>query len=103
MQPAPQGPIRAVSPFLPHHQHPLLRVVIAMVVITAIAALVAYLVTRLTNRHPSLQPVVAPVGPLMPDAALTQLRLRYARGEVSRTDYLQATADLGGATSEPPP
>jgi hypothetical protein len=43
-----------------HHQHPLLRVVIAM---------------------------------------LVQLRLRYARGEVTRTDYLQAATDLGAAPS----
>jgi hypothetical protein len=38
----------------------------------------------------------APAGPPVHDAALEQLRLRYARGEVSRTDYLQAATDLGG-------
>jgi uncharacterized membrane protein len=43
------------------------------------------------------------------DDALTVLRLRYARGEVSREEFLRASEDLGapspaGATSpEPPP
>ncbi len=29
------------------------------------------------------------------DEALAELRLRYARGEISRDEYLQAAADLG--------
>jgi putative membrane protein len=35
------------------------------------------------------------------DQALEALRLRYARGEVTREEFLQASEDLGGAT--PPP
>lgn len=47
-----------------------------------------------------------------PDGALEELRLRYARGEMSREDYTQRLADLGGdpaargpatAASEIPP
>lgn len=46
-----------------------------------------------------------------PDGALEELRLRYARGEMTREDYTQRLADLGGrpaagsatATSEPTP
>ena len=42
------------------------------------------------------------------DPALTALRLRYARGEVSRDDYLRIAADLGDVdalsrTPAPPP
>jgi len=45
------------------------------------------------------------------DGALEELRLRYARGEMTREDYTQRLADLGGrpaagsatATSEPTP
>jgi putative membrane protein len=89
---------------LQNHHHPLLRVVIAMVVIAALAALVAFLVVRFANRRGRLQPMTAaPAGPPVHDAALEQLRLRYARGEVSRTDYLQAVADLGGRPPEPQP
>lgn len=85
-----------------HHQHPLLRVMIAMVVIIAIAALVAYLAVRITSRRLSPLPAVVPAGAPSQDAALQQLRLRYARGEISRTDYLQAAADLGAPMSPPP-
>jgi putative membrane protein len=31
------------------------------------------------------------------DQALDELRVRYARGEVDRTDYLERSADLGGS------
>jgi putative membrane protein len=34
--------------------------------------------------------------------ALTELDLCYARGEVSREEYLQRRADLGGQTVPPP-
>jgi putative membrane protein len=68
---------------------------IAMVVVTALAALVAYLVVRITSGRLNVQPAVVPTAPPIQDAALAQLRLRYARGEISRTDYLQAAADLG--------
>jgi putative membrane protein len=82
-----------------HHQHPLLRVVIAMLVIAVIVGLAAYIVTRVANRRARGPMMVAPTGPPMHDAALEQLRLRYARGEVTRTDYLQAATDLGAAPS----
>ncbi len=39
-----------------------------------------------------------PVGPApaaVTDPAVTELRLRYARGDISREDYLRAAADLG--------
>jgi uncharacterized membrane protein len=39
------------------------------------------------------------------DDALNIVRLRYARGEIDRDQFLQATADLGGGGTypEPPP
>ncbi len=45
-----------------------------------------------------------PPGP-RPDPALTELRMRYARGEVSRDEYVRMATDLGGAPppAEPPP
>ena len=85
------------------HHHPLLRIVIALVVIAAIAALIAFVVVRLTNRRQPVVPMTAPPAGHGHDAAIDQLRLRYARGEVSRTDYLQAIADLGGRPMEPSP
>ncbi len=44
-----------------------------------------------TDNVPAAPAATAPV----PDEALTQLRLRYARGEVSREEYLRTAADLG--------
>lgn len=41
-----------------------------------------------------------PVGPRTGDDPLELLRLRYARGEVDRETFLQASQDLGGI---PPP
>jgi uncharacterized membrane protein len=39
------------------------------------------------------------------DEALAALRLRYARGEITREEFLQANQDLGGGSllPEPPP
>jgi uncharacterized membrane protein len=37
------------------------------------------------------------------DAALEELRLRYARGEVTREEFLATEADLRGIAPVPPP
>ena len=37
-----------------------------------------------------------PAGPPARDQALEALRVRYARGELDRTDFLERSADLGG-------
>jgi uncharacterized membrane protein len=36
-----------------------------------------------------------------PDDALATIRMRYAKGEMTREEFIQANADLGG--SQPPP
>lgn len=72
-----------------------------MVVIAAVVALVAFLVVRFSNRRGHGYAMTP--APPMHDAALDQLRLRYARGEVSRTDYLQAATDLGARPPDPSP
>lgn len=38
-----------------------------------------------------------------PDDALTTVRMRYARGEMTRDEFLQAHEDLGGAPTQLPP
>jgi hypothetical protein len=55
-----------------------------------------------SRQAPDLYPGVHPGA----DPALAELRLRYARGDVSREDFLRTSADLGGsepAPVEPPP
>ena len=50
------------------------------------------------HEHPGQTRVVA--GPL--DNAVDVVRMRYAKGEIDRDDFLRISADLGGAP-EPPP
>ena len=89
--------------FFPNHGHNRLGLLVGFVALVLIAALVAYVVVRLTSRRAHPQPAVVTVGAPIEDTALQQLRLRYARGEINRTDYLQAAADLGAPTFAPPP
>ncbi len=74
-----------------------LSVVFHFVIAAAIIAAVVYIAIRLlrhlaTPRHRA--PLVSP--------AVTELELRYARGEIDRADYLARRADLTGMYSAPP-
>ncbi len=72
-----------------------------LVLLVVLAGVVVWGVLRLTAHG---TPLLAGVGgPTRPpsafpprDQALDELRVRYARGEVDRTDYLERSADLGG-------
>lgn len=75
-----------------HHPHPfawlLLLVLLALIVVGAV-----WLVRRFAGSGPAMQgPAVAPVT----DGALETVRLRYARGEIDRDEFLRVSADLGG-------
>jgi uncharacterized membrane protein len=78
-----------------------------LVILLGIVWLVANLL--LGGRLGRGRPAAAVAGPVLPshagdDDALAVLRMRYAKGEIERDRYLQATADLGGrAETEPPP
>jgi uncharacterized membrane protein len=61
---------------------------LALLAIAAYAAL-----TRLARPELPRGPLAAPPPPN--DDPLTVLRLRYARGEIVRDEFLQASADLG--------
>lgn len=40
-------------------------------------------------------------GPMLrPDAAMDQVRMRYAKGEIAREDFLRLAQDLGGPSAE---
>lgn len=63
------------------------------VVLAALVGFAAWALVRTTGRG---QPVAGPSpSPSGVDPALAALRLRYARGEISREEYLAAAADLG--------
>lgn len=59
-------------------------------------------VLRLSARGPvPVHPAAAaPPVPARPDGALEEVRLRYARGEMSREEFVQRSRDLGGLVPE---
>ena len=78
-----------------------------LALLAGLVTLFVYLVLRIfrpTHAHHHMSSVPtgspwAPGGPGGPDAAMAALRMRYANGQLSREEYLQAAADLG----HPPP
>jgi putative membrane protein len=62
-------------------------------------------VLRITSRRAVLVPAAsAPVAMApRPDGALEEVRLGYARGEMSREEFVQRSKDLGGAEPAPEP
>jgi putative membrane protein len=74
---------------------------IAFLFFLALIALVVWVVVRITSRPQG--GAMVPVGrapALHRDPALEEVRLRYARGEMSREEFVQRSGDLGG---EPEP
>jgi uncharacterized membrane protein len=73
-----------------------LRFVAVLLVIAAIVYLARFfLQTRAQTPHHAPPPPRS--------AGLDELDMRYARGEVTRTEYLERRADLGGTAPPPPP
>src|SRR4051794_27761619 len=77
--------------------------IVPLLFLLVLAALVAWTVLR--ARRPPRAVAVAPGGAAAVDPALAELRLRYARGEVSREDFVATEADLRriAAVPAPPP
>jgi uncharacterized membrane protein len=67
-----------------------LHFVALLLLLALLVAGVVWLVRRLAPAHPV---AVAPAA-VAPDPAVTTLRMRYARGEVSRDDFQHTLADL---------
>ena len=75
--------------------------VVPLVLFVILIGVAVWAVLRLTTRNAQTAAAVgAPVGPpqaLPPrDPAQEELRVRYARGELDRDEYLQRSTDLGG-------
>ena len=69
--------------------------IMPLLFLLGIGALAVWAVLRATDRrHPEGAPW-APAQGTPGDAALEQARLRYARGEISREEFFQISADLG--------
>ncbi len=70
-------------------------------IVVAIVAGVILLVRLWATSPRSLSWRGAPPPP--PNPAISELDLRYARGEIGREEYLQRRADLLGHVAPPPP
>jgi uncharacterized membrane protein len=79
------------------HGHRGVGFVLLVILLILVAALIGYVAARLTVGRGSAPP---PAVPEVSDEPLALLRLRYARGEIDRDSFLQASSDLGGL---PPP
>jgi putative membrane protein len=87
-----------------HDGHGLIGLLVCLVLVGAVVA--AVMLFMQSRRPPQSAVQTAPATPAV-DPALAELRLRYARGEVDRAEYVQRAIDLGDThvtrTAEPPP
>ncbi len=76
--------------------------VVPMLLFLVLIAVAVWAIVRVTGRGPAAvqtSPSFAPVAPR--DSALEEVRLRYARGELTREEFVQRSRDLGGTPPEP--
>ena len=80
--------------------HGFLGTLLPLLLLLGLAALVVWAVMRVSDRRPpaSLSQPPWPARPV--DNALEQARVRYARGEISRDEFLQISNDLQGGSRE---
>ncbi len=72
-----------------------LRFTVWVLIIVAVVWVVRELLRAFSSRRPLTPPAPSP--------AVTELEMLYARGEISRTDYLTRRADLTGVPHTAPP
>ncbi len=87
-----------------HHAHEgwwsgPLHAIVLLLLLALLVAGVVWLVRRLSPpvATQAAVPAAVPAGATAADPAVAALRMRYARGEVSREDFQHAIEDLAGA------
>jgi putative membrane protein len=86
---------------LGHRGHPFFALLVALLVLVLIVLGIVLLVRMLRSpKHGTAPyvdrfPPVAGPAPTQYDPVFAELRMRYARGEIGRDEYLQRAADLG--------
>jgi len=79
------------------HAHQPVFGVLLLILLGALVVLAALAVIRLWRTRPATMGSAPPASDQLrtQDPALTELRLRYARGEIAQDEYLQRIAGLG--------
>lgn len=84
------------------------HLVLTLVFIAALIALTVWLITMIRRNHHAM-PMMTTGAPTLSstlssaEAALGEARMRYARGELTRDQYVQIATDLGARPVGPPP
>ena len=78
----------------------LIHELVPLLFLAAFVLLAVWAVRRITDERRLLAVAPSRRGH---DGALQELRLRYARGELDRDEFVQRVRDLGGEGPEPPP
>lgn len=83
------------------HEHdgvPFLHWLVPLLVLALLAGGIVWLVVRVgfDRRGSGGAPSTAGIAPAAVDPALGALRMRYARGELSREEFARISRDLGG-------
>ena len=76
------------------------HIIFMVLLFAALAMLIVWLVTSFRRGQP-LHEHATPARATI-DTALQEARLRYARGEMSREEFLQVSTDLGGGAQPLP-
>ncbi len=83
-----------------HDGHPFWHVLIFILLLLIAAAALVFLYRLLTRRPAGILRPVAATGGSSAAAALEVVRMRYARGEIKRDEFVRMSADFG-APPEP--
>jgi hypothetical protein len=73
---------------------------VPVLLFAALVGLLTYVLLSLARRPGEAVTASAP-GRYGPDPAVEQVRFRYARGDLTRGDYVRLMADLGGSPLPP--
>jgi uncharacterized membrane protein len=86
-----------------NHAGHLLGWLIPLVIIAGLVMLTVWAVRRLTSLPASAVPTPTPApGTPQNDPAVESARMRYARGELSREEFLRVAEDLGAPVLDRP-
>lgn len=80
------------------------RPILALIMFAILLGVLVWGVLRLTSaKHPSASGTTAVTSGDRHDGALEEVRVRYARGEMNREEFMQRFRDLGGTGIDPTP